>query len=216
MIDRIFKINNTWPGFHFDLENVKTVLQRNLYPIQLIDKIARSYLNNKISSGNKVNQPESNTRYYKLPFIGRFSGQTQEKLNALIKKYCKSVSVKVVFTSFKIGQSFLNKDPVPSSLKSNVVYQFKCAGCSACYIGETTRHISSRIEEHLKTDKQSHIYKHLQNNLDCFNKSNNKCFSILDSARTKFQLKLKEGMYIGWVNPDLNKQVKYVSSTLTV
>ena len=28
---------------------MKTVLQRNLYPIQLSDKIARSYLNNKIS-----------------------------------------------------------------------------------------------------------------------------------------------------------------------
>ena len=62
-----------------------------------------------------------------MPFIGRFSGQTQENLDALIKKYCKSVSVKVIFTSFKIGQSFLNKDPVPSSLKSNVVYQFQCS-----------------------------------------------------------------------------------------
>ena len=30
------------------------------------------------------------------------------------------------------------------------------------------------------------------------------------------QLKLKEGMYIGWENPELNKQVKYVSSTLCV
>ena len=30
-------------------------------------------------------------------------------------------------------------------------------GCSACYIGETTRHLSSRIVEHLKTDKNSHI-----------------------------------------------------------
>ena len=45
-----------------------------------------------------------------------------------------------------------------------MVYQFKCAGCSACYIGETTRHLSSRIVEHLKTDKNSHIYKHLRNN----------------------------------------------------
>ena len=144
------------------------MLQRNLYPIKLIIRIARSYLNNKISSFNKVHQPESNTRYYKLPFIGRFSGQAQENFDALIKKYCKSVSVKVVLTPFKIGQSFLNKNSVTSSLQSNVVYQFKCAGCSACYIGETTRHISSHIEEHLKTDKQSHIYKHLQNNLTLF------------------------------------------------
>ena len=33
---------------------------------------------------------------------------------------------------------------------------------------------------------------------------------------TKFQLKLKECMYIGRRNPDLNKKVKYVLSTLSV
>ena len=120
------------------------------------------------------------------------------------------MSVKLVFTSFKIGQSFLNKDPVSSSLKSNVIYLFKCAGCSACYIDGTIRHISSSIEEHLKTDKQSDIYKHLQINLNRINEYNNKCFSISDSARTKFQLKLKEGMCIGWGNPVLNDQNDFI------
>ena len=86
---------------------------------------------------------------------------------------------------------------------SNVVYQFKYAGCSTC---KTTTHISSLIEEHLKTNKQSYSYKHLQN------KCNNKCFFILNYARTKFQLKHKQGMNIGWGNPYLNKQVRYVSS----
>ena len=117
MIDRIFKINHTWTGFHLDLINKNILLQRNIYPIQLIDRIARSDLNNQISSANKVNQTESNTRYYKLPFLVSFSCQTQEKLDALIKKYCKSVSIAVIFTSFNTVHSFLNKDPVPSNLK---------------------------------------------------------------------------------------------------
>jgi len=217
LIDRAFKINNTWFGFHVDLENIKHILQKNLYPNYLIDNIVKTYLNKHCcpNENNSTNKSD-NVRYYRLPFTGKFSEQLQNKLNNLIKKYCKSVAVKIVFTSFKIGQIFSTKDSVPSSLKSNVVYQFKCAGCSACYIGETTRHLSSRILEHLKTDKNSHVYKHLQNNLDCFNKSNSDCFSTLDTAKTKFQLKLKEGMYIGWGNPDLNRQVKYVLSTLSV
>ena len=57
----------------------------------------------------------------------------------------------IVFTSFKIGQWFFNKDPVPWRL-NQALYVNKCAGCSACYICETTRHISSCIEEHLKTN----------------------------------------------------------------
>ena len=31
------------------------------------------------------------------------------------------------------------------------------AGCQSCYIGETKRHLSMRINEHLVTDKKSQI-----------------------------------------------------------
>ena len=37
-----------------------------------------------------------------------------------------------------------------------------CAGCNSVYVGETCRHISTRVREHLCTDKNSHVYKHLQ------------------------------------------------------
>ena len=215
LIDRAFKINSTWLSLHLDLAKIKNILQKNLYPSHLIDIVIKTYLNKKYHPVENSSVNTDNSRYYKLPFTGKFSEQAQRKINLLIKKYCKSVSVKLVFTSFKVGQVFSTKDSVPSGLKSNVVYQFKCASCSACYIGETTRHFLSRVEEHLKTDKNSHVYRHLQNNLECFNSCNSECFSILDTAATKFQLKLKEGMYIGWKNPDLNKQVKYVSSTLS-
>ena len=37
------------------------------------------------------------------------------------------------------------KDRTPVALKSMVVYQFSCAGCNSRYIGETSRHFSTRI-----------------------------------------------------------------------
>ena len=42
------------------------------------------------------------------------------------------------------------------------------------------------------------------------------CFEILDSAPTKFQLKLKEAMHINWEKPNLNQQVHHVNLTLTL
>ena len=44
---------------------------------------------------------------------------------------------------------FSVKDPVPFDLRSRVVYKFLCAGCNASYIGETSRHLSTRVREHL-------------------------------------------------------------------
>jgi len=126
------------------------------------------------------------------------------------------LNLNIIFTPLKLKQFFSAKDLIPSHLRSNLVYKFTCAGCNACYIGETTRHFSTRISEHLRKDKHSNVFKHLSEKEDCFDKSNKDCFSILDTANTKFQLKLKEGMYIGWENPLLNKQVKYIASGLSI
>ena len=93
------------------------------------------------------------------------------------------------------------KNPVPKFLKSFVVYKFVCPDCNACYIGETTRHLSTRIKEHLETDKKSHFFAHLVNN-EIFNAlSTENCFEIIDSASTPFKLKLKEAiMHTIWKN----------------
>ena len=56
---------------------------------------------------------------------------------------------------------FSVKYAIPKLLKSFVVYKFVFPGCIALYIGETTRHLSTRMKEHLERDKKSHIFKHL-------------------------------------------------------
>ena len=78
-------------------------------------------------------------------------------------------------------------------------------GCNASYVGETYRHISTRTHEHLETDKSSNIYRHLLKNTQFKSICDENCFSILDSARTKYSRKLKEGMYIKWLKPSLSK-----------
>ena len=111
---------------------------------------------------------------------------------------------------------FSTKDSISESLKSNVVYKFTCDACKASYIGETTRHISTRISEHLNTDKSSNIYKHINASPNCKAECNFDSFVILDHAPTSWQLKIKEGLHIKWENPPLNKQLKHVAVTLLI
>ena len=103
---------------------------------------------------------------------------------------------------------FSTKDKIPSFLKSMVVFKFVYASCNACYVVETAIHLLTRIKEHLKTDKKSHIYQHLPLNENYFNSCTDDCFSILDYASTKYQLKIKEALYIKWLDSILNKQKK--------
>ena len=100
--------------------------------------------------------------------------------------------------------------------RSRVVYKFSCAGCSACYVGETNRHLITRVREHLSSDKNSHIFQHINGSEACRSLCSEDCFSILDTASTPFQLKIKEALHIAWEKPSLNKQVNHVNLTLSL
>ena len=47
-----------------------------------------------------------------------------------------------------------------NDLKSRVVYKLSCSGCTSTYVGQTVRNLTSRNEEHKKTD--SPVGLHLQ------------------------------------------------------
>ena len=82
---------------------------------------------------------------------------------------------------------FPNKDKMSHFLSSNVVYKFNCEHCRACYIGETKRHLSTRVHEHITgkpspTEISLHVHVAKQEH-----------FTIL--ARTKYT-KIAEALYI--------------------
>ena len=105
-------------------------------------------------------------------------------------------NIKLVFNSFKIKNYFSYKDPIPDDLKSFLVYKFTCASCSSSYIGETCHHFKTRIEEHIKKDNKSHIFKHPHSMVTCFDSYNSLCFKIIDKANSKFHLKIREALHI--------------------
>ena len=45
LIDMVFKINNTWLGFHKDIAKLVFILSKNLFPAHLINKCVYRYLN---------------------------------------------------------------------------------------------------------------------------------------------------------------------------
>ena len=95
------------------------------------------------------------------------------------------------------------------------IFKFSCTGCSASYVGDTNRHLATRVPEHLTSDKNLHIFQHIYGSETCRALCLGNCFSILDTASTSFQLKIKEALHIGWENPSLNKQVNHVNLTLS-
>ena len=108
-------------------------------------------------------------KYFKLPYVGLSSTVAQRRLRKLAKQSCFDLDIKLAFSSFKIRNMISAKDPVPFfiSVPLSYINLLVQEGCNACYVGETFRHISTRIREHLGRDRTSHIFHHLQNSDEC-------------------------------------------------
>ena len=187
-----------------------------MYPSYLIDKQVKCFLHTKFPTNYCNTVREKKNFSYKLPYIGLFSNNTRKEIKGSSKKVSKNSNINIVFSPFKTGNLFSSKDCLPSDLKSFVVYQFVFAGRQSGYIKENKCHLPTRINEHLVTDKKSHIFKQLLENSACKNLCNENCCTIIDSASSSFRLKLKEALHITWLKPNLNKQKEHVRVIISV
>ena len=71
------------------------------------------------------------------------------------------------------------------------LYTRTVASCSSSYIGKTCCHFKTRIEEHIKKENKSHIFKHLHFTATSFDSYNSLLFEITDKAHSKLKKKLK-------------------------
>ena len=92
----------------------------------------------------------------------------------------------------------------------------RCNTSSSSCIGETCCHFKTRIEEHIKKDNKSHIFKHLHSTTTCLDSYNSLPFKIIDKANSKFDLKIKEALQIIWRKPNLNAQQNHLALALSL
>ena len=187
------------------------ILKKNLFPAHLIEKFINRYITKTQSNHHpRCSLPTiSPAFYFKSPHMGRFPAITQ--IRHFIKRYCNHLDIELVFSFFQDWYLFGVKDPVPDGLRSRVVQKFACAGCNACYVCETCRHLSTRVREQLASDRVSHIFRHLQDSEHCRALS----FHVLNHASTGFELKIKEAIHIQREQPSLNQYLHHVDLKLS-
>ena len=132
-----------------------------------------------------------------------------KRLTALVKTKF-NVDINVYYTYFKTGSYFQRKCSTPFPLLPNVVYKFSCSrDANISYIGMTTRHLGTRIQEHLhhKTIKSA-IREHFEICQNCkLNNTNLNGFKVLGTCNSEYATKIQEALLIKKHNPQLNRQL---------
>ena len=105
------------------------------------------------------------------------------------------------------------KSKIPKLLQSHVVYEIICPGCKSSYVGQTARHLTTRLCEHSRDS--SHMGTHLKicHRSEKFGKGNIK---IIDKTSNPVKLLTLEALHIARRKPQLNQKEEYRARELTL
>ena len=153
--------------------------------------------------------------YISLLFTGKHSIQTRNRLRKLYRRYHPNISLRIIFkTSRRIASFFPNKDFIPHLHRSSLVYKYTCGSCNAAYIGKTSRHLQTRVDEHHGISSHtglpsysptfSSIRDHCHQTGHDFKTEH---FKIISTATTNMDLLTKESILIHHHLPKLNNSL---------
>ena len=148
---------------HSNVEIVKNILTNNCFPKQIINK----YVNRRINvlkcntndclynSDDNVNSNSGSKRTpsIPLPYV--------EGVSENIKRSLKNANLNVVYSLPKKLNTLIKrgKDKLSNDVRTNLVYKIDCNDCDATYIGQTKRHLCTRVKEHFNNIKL-HVSNH--------------------------------------------------------
>ena len=188
----------------------------------MFDRIVRRFLDHTFDPGPPVLTASKKIFYFCLPFTGIHSLQIRTLNQPTLQRPFPHLDIRFVFrSSRRISSFFPFKDKVPKYLRSSVVYLFKCRCCSASYVGQTTRHLHTKISEHLGISSitgkhstnpaMSSILSHINASGHPANLDD---FQILSSSSDSYELMIHESLLINKYKPNLNVQGSFIPPNL--
>ena len=210
MVHRIVRACSTWKFVHESLQKAKTILQNNQYPPTFYEPIIKKCLHSILDPSDKDKEDESEEQPEEKMIFIQYRGKLTEKFTRTLKKM--QAPCKVILTLRKLKTVLPGlKPPIEKAFKSGIVYQICCSRCNSCYVGQTVRHLLTRVKEHSRLS--SPVGLHFKT---CNSTVSMDDVKILSTAKTQKQLLILEALFINELKPSLNTKDEYKSHTLVI
>ena len=155
-VHRIFIVTSNWHSFDVALKKNQEIWTENQYPTVWSSSIVNETLDKIVTKENVTAKPPQNEQHKKVKsldnrepkprFFVQYRGNITQSFASRLKKLC---DIQIIFKTRKLRTCLLSlKSPFDKNLKSHVVYKVTCNGCSSIYVGQTSRHVTTRISEH--------------------------------------------------------------------
>ena len=121
------------------------------------------------------------------------------------KKILSVCNIETAFTTRKLKTSLpYLKGKFEYKLCSRVVYQLTCSRCNARYVGQSVRHLTTRLKEHVKDSSPVGMDSSPVTQCELDRDVNSLKVEILDECTGKERLLILEALYISKTQPTIN------------
>ena len=150
LIHRAYRLSSSTLAFHHEIEFLQKFFTNNGYPVTMLEKQCRNFLNNIYRKPAQLLTANKKIVFLSLPYYGSESETLYSKLMNALSDYYPQVKFNIALkNTFTIGSLFRSKDSVSSEVLSDFIYCFSCDSCHASYVGSTKRRFRERVDQHL-------------------------------------------------------------------
>ena len=135
LIHRIFNLCTSYENFHIQLEVVRNLFKLNGFPSHMFKWVVRRFFDNTFHPKPSVQTVPKKIMYFCLPLTGTHSLRLRIQINCRLNPF---ISIPGLFSVLPHECLLFSRIKLP-----------KCRCCSASYVGQTTRHLHTKVSEHL-------------------------------------------------------------------
>ena len=146
-----------------------------------------------------------------MPLMIQYRGKCTEDYARALHRCNAPCTIVMTLRKLKTVMPSL-KPPVEKMVRGGVVYRITCPCCSACYVGQTSRHLQTRFREHINNDGP--VKRHLRKCRTSATPDNVEI--IAATSRGEIFLETLEALWIKELEPTINTKDEYKRRTLTI
>ena len=222
-VHMIFYATSDWQSFDVALKKNQEIWTEIQYPTEWSSSIVDETLDKIVTKEKVTAKPPQNEHHLKKVkslnnrgpkprFFVQYRGNITQIFASRLKKLC---DIQIIFKARKLRTCLPTlacpPQPFDKNLKSLVVYKVTWNACSSIYVGQTSRHVTTRISEHQKED--SPVEQHL---VECCGTTHNVKWEILDACRGVEKLMTIETIYKKMLKPQLNTRDEYRGKVIDI
>lgn len=225
LLHRAYKISSDWITFHKEVMRIQQLLTNNNYPMEVIEKEVKKFMDRKQNSQCNNNL---NTNKIELFYRNQMSSSykhEEKQLRKIIKENVNPVApstqvqLRIYYRNRKLSNLFIKNSPRNDSSDFNVVYQYTCPSeqCQLAhtYIGYTECTLKQRMTYHCTCGSIKNHNKTAHQKKIC-TKELLESTTILRKESNKEELMIAEALLIKEKKPTINLQNDGFQRTLLI